>query len=235
MPATILLRDDGRPSAGMCLREQRCPTAGATPHSVEGSPGREEDELEPRPQETAYPEKRWFRRAALLERFPRLGRDRPEDEDWPRDWPVVRPKDPPEYPEIAEDLALWVEQLHQRYRRLDHRALNLQNRFWRQHVALIGGGLVATSLGAVQAAKGGGMEGLAALQAVLTGLLAGLTVLVRSRRAQQGYLTARLKAERIKSEFFLFLARAGDYAAVASPAAKLQEQVEDIEAAEGAT
>ena len=49
-------------------------------------------------------------------------------------------------------------------------------------------------------------------QAVLTGVLAGLTVLIRSRRAQQGYLSARLKAERIKSEFFVFLARSGDYA-----------------------
>jgi hypothetical protein len=211
------------------------PDGGSDFAPVECSPAREEDELDPRPQETANPEGRWFRRIALLERFPRLGRDRPEDEDWPRDWPVVRPEDQPEYSEIAQDLALWVEQLHERYRRLDHRALSLQNRFWRQHVALIGGGLVATSLGAVQAAKGGGMEELAALQAVLTGMLAGLTVLVRSGRAQQGYLTARLKAERIKSEFFLFLARAGDYAAVASPAAKLQEQVEDIEAAEGAT
>ena len=212
------------------------PTAEANPRHVECSPARKEDELGPQPQQTARTRKSWFRRAPLLYRFPRLGRDRPEDADWlDDDWPVVQPSHPEEFPELADDLTLWLEQVKDRHRQLDHRALNLQNRFWRQHVALIGGGLVATSLGAVQAAMGGGEEWLAALQAVLTGMLAGLTVLVRSRRAQQGYLTARLKAERIKSEFFLFLARAGDYAAVASPQSKLQEQVEDIEAAEAAT
>jgi hypothetical protein len=75
---------------------------------------------------------------------------------------------------------------------------------------------------------------IAVAQAVLAGALAGLTVLVRSRRAQQGYLTARLKAERIRSEFFLFLARAGDYAGP-EPQVTLRQQVEAIEAAEGAT
>jgi hypothetical protein len=75
---------------------------------------------------------------------------------------------------------------------------------------------------------------LAVAQAVLAGVLAGLTVLVRSRRAQQGYLTDRLKAEQIKSEFFLFLARVGNYAAD-DPVTRLQQQVDDIEAAEGVT
>ena len=133
---------------------------------------------------------------------------------------------------LAADLALWCEQLEPRFRRLDHRAQILQNQFWRQRVLLIAGGLVATSLATVQAAMGGGIVILAVLQAVLTGLLAGLTVLIRSRRAQHGYLSARLKAERIKSEFFLFLARAGDYAD-GDRLTRLQREVDDIEAAEG--
>jgi hypothetical protein len=70
---------------------------------------------------------------------------------------------------------------------------------------------------------------LAASQAVLTGLLAGLTVLIRSRRAQRGYLSARLRAEQIKSEFFLFLARAGDYAE-GDRVIRLEQQVDNIEA-----
>jgi hypothetical protein len=156
------------------------------------------------------------------------------DEEWADDWPVVRREQLDEYPALAGDLAVWGEQLEPRFRRLDHRAQILQNQFWRQHVALIAGGLVATSLGAIQAAVGGGVVGLAVAQAVLTGVLAGLTVLIRSRRAQQGYLTARLKAEQIKSEFFLFLARVGDYA-VDDPVTRLQQQVDDIEAAEGVT
>jgi hypothetical protein len=144
----------------------------------------------------------------------------------------VEPKQLLEYPALAEDLRVWVEQVEHRFRRLDHRALVLQNQFWRQHVALIFGGLVATLLGAIQAGAGGGVSGLGVAQALLTGVLAGLTVLVRSRRAQQGYLNARLKADRIKSEFYLFLARVGDYGGDAATVL-LEQHVEDIESAEG--
>jgi hypothetical protein len=146
----------------------------------------------------------------------------------------VREQDRKQYAQLAGDLAVWLDLLKPRFRRLDHTAQILQNQFWRQNVVLIVGGLVATSLGAIQAVLGGGVVGIAVAQAVLTGALAGLTVLIRSRRAQQGYLTARLKAERIKSEFFMFLARAGDYAGP-DPQTALLQQVDDIEAAEGAT
>ena len=173
-----------------------------------------------------------FQRFPLLARLPRLRPYPPMDDEWPDDPVVVRPEQLSEYPALADDLRLWVEQFEPRFRRLDHRARVLQNQFWRQHGALILGGLVATVLGAVQAARGGGVEWLAALQAVLTGVLAGVTVLARSRRAQDGYLNARLKAERMKSEFYLFIARAGPYAGEARMAT-LREQVEDIEAAEG--
>jgi hypothetical protein len=173
-------------------------------------------------------------RPALLARFPRFFWRPSVDAEWVDDWPVVRRQQLAEYPALAEDLAVWLEQLEPRFRRLDHRAQILQNQFWRENLTLIVGGLVATSLGAVQAAVGGGVVGLAGAQAVLTGVLAGLTVLIRSRRAQQGYLTVRLKAERIKSEFFVFLARAGDYAGE-NPQTRLLQQVDDIEAAEGVT
>jgi hypothetical protein len=158
------------------------------------------------------------------------------DEPWPGDWPVVRQEQLGDYPVLRPDLQVWVYDLEPRFRRLDHQAQILQNQFWRQNLALILGGLVATTLGAVQAAVGGGVAGIAVAQAVLTGLLAGLAVLIRSRRAQQGYLTARLMAERIKSEFFLFLGGVGDYArggGAGDRAARLRQQVDDIEGAGG--
>ncbi len=174
-----------------------------------------------------------LQRFALLGRLPRLGRHPPVDDEWPDDAPVVRPEQLAEYPALTDDLRVWIEEVDQTLKKLYHRARILQNQFWRQHVALILGGLVATAIGAVQAAKGGGIALLAAAQAVLTGVLAGLTVVVRSRRAQHGYLDARLKAERIKSEFFLFLAGAGGYESDAR-VARLRAQVDDIETAEGA-
>jgi len=145
---------------------------------------------------------------------------------------VERPED---YATLAEELAVWAKVGERRFRPLDHEAQILQNRFRRQHVALILGGLLATSLGAFQATAGGRLKvGAAAIQAVLAGLLAGLTVLVRSRRAQHGYLGARLRAERIKSEFFLFVAHAGEYDGN-HPEVRLRQQIDDIEAAEGMT
>lgn len=168
------------------------------------------------------------RRPALIARFPRLVWRPPAGDEWP----LVSREHLASYPELAVDLELWISEVEPRFRRLDQRALMLQNQFWLQNVALIMGGLLATSIGAVQAAVGGGIAALAAVQAILTGLLAGLTVLIRSRRAQYGYLTARLKAERVKSEFFLFLGRVGNYAAD-DPVLRLRQQIDDIEAAEG--
>ena len=183
--------------------------------------------------------RRRIRPPALLARLPKLYW-RPS-----ADWPVVPavppvPADQPdeyEYRELREDLYVWTDTYEDRFRKLDHQAQKLQNQFWRQNLALIIGGLVVTTLGAVQAARGGGNVGVAIAAALLSGVLAGLAVLIRSRRAQQGYLTARLKAEQIKSEYFLFLGRVGDYAADDRLArlATLEQQVDDIEAAEGST
>ena len=173
------------------------------------------------------------RRPALLDRFPKLFWRPKVDEDWPNDWNVLEDKDGAEYEHLADDLAVWNDRVKPTFRRLDHNAQVLQNQFWRQNLGLIAGGLVATSLGAIQAVEGGGIVGIAVTQAVLTGLLTGLTVHIRSRRAQRGYLTARLKAERTKSEFFLFLARSGEYARADRQTALLQ-QVHEIEIADGA-
>jgi hypothetical protein len=175
------------------------------------------------------------RRPALLARWPKLFWRSSADEPWPSDWPVVRQEQLGDYTALRPDLQVWINELEPRFRRFDHQAQILQNQFWRENLTLILGGLVATTLGAVQAAVGGGIVGIAVAQAVLAGLLAGLTVLIRSRRAQQGYLNARLTAERIKSEYFLFLGGAGDYArgdgAAGDRAALLLQQVDDIEGA----
>jgi hypothetical protein len=176
-----------------------------------------------------------MKRPALVARFPKPFWWRPDpDQPWADDWPVL-PKDADKlYTELVPDFRLWRDRFEQPFRRLDHDAQLLQQQFWRQQVTLIVGGLLATALGAFQAANGGGNRGVAAVLAVLAGLLTGLTALARARRAQQGYLTARLKAERIKSEFFLFLAKAGAYDQP-DRAQRLRQQVEDIADAEGVT
>jgi hypothetical protein len=111
--------------------------------------------------------------------------------------------------------------------------MRLQNRFWRLQLTLILGSATATILGAVQAATGGGHIWLAVATALISGLLAGVTVLVGDGRAQQRYLTARLQAERIKSEYFLFLAGAGQYASESTRRSALDAQIAEIETSEG--
>jgi hypothetical protein len=184
-------------------------------------------------EEEADGEQRRSRRPALLARFPRLFWRPDVDHEWPDDPKVVKRKHLVRYGELRGDLGVWVDDVEPRWRRLDHRARILQNQFWRQHLALIFGGLVATILGAIQAAVGGGVVALAVAQAVLAGVLAGLTVLIRSRRVQQRFLTARLSAERVKSEYFLYLGRVGEYDEP-DREFRLGQQVSDIEAAEGA-
>ncbi len=172
----------------------------------------------------------------MIARFPVLFWRRSADSQWSDDWPVVTPSKPEElaseYPVLAPDLAFWSEQLEARFRRLDHNAKIQQNQFWLQNVALIIGGLTATTLGAVQGALGGHVAAVAIAQALITGVLVGLAVVIRSRRAQQGYFTTRLKAEQVKSEFFLFLARAGDYSGEDRQQVLLN-RVQAIELAEG--
>jgi hypothetical protein len=166
---------------------------------------------------------------ALLARFPKPFWWRPDpDQPWDNDWPVL-PEDADEsYPQLVPDFNIWRDGrdgVEKTFRRLDHDAQLLQQQFWRQQVTLIAGGLLATALGAFQAADGGGNRGVAAALAVLAGLLTGLTALVRARRAQQGYLTARLKAERIKSEYYEQLSRVVDWRVCLCPGGLRHEEV----------
>jgi hypothetical protein len=164
---------------------------------------------------------------ALLARLPKVPwRPAP-------DWPVV-PAERAGYETLAADLSFWDHELETRFRRLDHQAQRLQNRFLFLSLVLIFGSVAATILGAIQAAVGGGNVWLAVFGSLLSGLLVGVAVLVRDRRSLRGYLNARLKAERIKSEYFLFLAGVGAYASEQDRARRLADRIAEVEAAEGA-
>jgi hypothetical protein len=171
-------------------------------------------------------------RPALIVRFPQPFWWRPDPRSaWPADWPVVPSGAEAHYPQLAPDLRVWQKELEEPFRLLDHQAQLLQQRFWRQRTTLIVGGLLATTLGAFQASQGDGNLHLAVVQALVTGFLTGVAAFMTGMKAQAGYLDARLRAERIKSEFFLYLARAGDYAG-ADRLPRLRHTVEDIADAE---
>jgi hypothetical protein len=116
-------------------------------------------------------------------------------------------------PDLRSDIELLEGELVPYFRELDRASLRTQNAFRLGQLSVIVGGATASALGAAQAALGGGVVWLAVPEAVVAGLLAGLLAYLGGRNAQREYFTTRLKAERLRAEYFVFLARAGDYAA----------------------
>jgi hypothetical protein len=143
---------------------------------------------------------------ALLKRFPK---PRP-----PRavDYPLVAPEVRATAPLLEPDFAHLDSELVPRFRAFDHDAQRAQHAFRLGSVILIVGGAVSTTLGAIQSALHGGNLAVGIAEAVVSAVVAGAVVYVRGRRFQQTYLSKRLVAERLKSQYYLYLARAGPYA-----------------------
>jgi hypothetical protein len=116
-------------------------------------------------------------------------------------------------PDQRPEIELLERELVPRFRELDRASLRTQNAFRLGQLSLIVGSAAASALGAAQAALGGGVVALAVPEALVAGVLAGLLAYVGRRNAQREYFTERLKAERLRAEYFIFLAGAGDYAA----------------------
>jgi hypothetical protein len=120
--------------------------------------------------------------------------------------PIVAPEARSGLAALAADLALLDEVLEPTFQRLDAAALRAQNSYRLLRLLLIFGGALATLLGTWQAAFEGS-EWAGVTEGLLGALLAGLTALLQSRGFHRRYLVSRLAAERLRSEYFLFLAR----------------------------
>ena len=143
---------------------------------------------------------------ALLKRFPLMPYRLPPD------YPFVSDEQRAAAPLLEAELTRLDRELVPRFRTLDHEALVAQHRFRLGGVLLIVGSALAAALGAVQTALGGGVLGIGIAEAIVGAFVAGAVVYMRGRRFQQTYLTKRLQAERLKSQYYLYLARSGSYA-----------------------
>lgn len=126
-------------------------------------------------------------------------------------YPLVSPELRDASPALAEDLGILDRELLPEFYKLDEGALQAQNTFRLTQIFVIVGGATATLLGAVQAALGGGVSEIGIAEAFVAGMLGAAVAYVRGRQAQREYFTTRLKAERLRSEYFLFLARVPPY------------------------
>jgi len=149
---------------------------------------------------------------SLLKRFPKLHAPNesypviPGDRDEEHDYPGRAG-----FPQLAPDFEVLDKEVAPAFTQYDKAALRDQNRYRRQQVIIILGAALLTGLGGLQAVfphqRWPGLF-LAALGIVLS-LTAGFA---RDRAALTDYLSARVKAERLRALHFWYLSATGRYA-----------------------
>jgi hypothetical protein len=149
-------------------------------------------------------------------------------------YPLVPPEVRDASPALEEDFDVLERELLPDFYEFDEAALRAQNSFRLGQLFIIVGGAVATALGLVQAALGGGVTEIGVAEAVTAGTLAAAVTYVRGQHAQREYFTNRLKAERLRGEYFLFLGCVAPYDADRSEerSRRLRDEVSKIAAEE---
>ena len=144
--------------------------------------------------------------------------------------PLIAPEVRAASPALATDYEILDRELMPDFTAFDEEALRAQNTFRLGQLFVILAGAAATSLGAVQAALGGGVTELGVAEALIAGALTGAVTYIRGREAQLEYFTSRLKAEQLRGECFLFLGRIGAYGVANEEerVGRLREQVSAI-------
>jgi hypothetical protein len=167
-----------------------------------------------------------LRRITLFKRLPTLKWRAPK-----KIQEIVPSETHSQFPDLTSDFDILEQELMPSFRRLDSEALRAQNLFQLQQVVLIAGGVITTTLGAVQAALTKEVwPGVS--EAVVAGFLTSVSYIARQFNEQKNYFSKRLKAETLRGEYFLFLGRMGNYANDADRVQSLIRRVADIESEE---
>jgi hypothetical protein len=139
----------------------------------------------------------------LLKTFPRL---RPPDS-----YPVISEKRRQLYPALAADFEVIDRELTPAFEECDVAALRHQYRYRRQQVFILLGSALVAGLGGLQAALSD-QRWPGVLLMVLGIVLAASSRFAKEQTSLNHYLTERLKAERLRSQYFRYLSRTGKYA-----------------------
>jgi hypothetical protein len=138
-----------------------------------------------------------------------------------------------QYPALADDFKSLEEKLLPHFRQLNADALRYQNEFRLDQVMLIFGGALATILGVLHASLPRTPAVWAGIvEAVLAAALSAVALRARTTGAQQRYFTWRLKAEKMRAEYFLFLGGVGIYADETKRKSNLLRRLADIKSGE---
>ena len=147
---------------------------------------------------------------ALLKRFPKLRAPSGSDPVIPRE---ARDDYPGRgaFPQLAEDFTVLDREVVPAFTEYDKTALRDQNRYRRQQVLIILGAALVAGLGGLQAVfPHQRWPGI--VLAVLGLALASTSALVKERASLACYLSARVRAERLRALHFEYLSETGQYA-----------------------
>ena len=151
----------------------------------------------------------------------------------PRDQLIVPAEAQTQSPAFSDDFKTLEDELMPHFRELDAEALRVQNQFRLNQVMLIFGGALATILGALHASLGARPAVWAGIvESVLAALLSAVAMRLQGTHAQERYFSDRLKAEKLRTEYFLFLGRVGTYADEQERLPCLVRRVADIKSGE---
>jgi Protein of unknown function (DUF4231) len=142
----------------------------------------------------------------LFKRLPKVPWRPAQDED------ILESDVQAQYPNLAADFEVLRAELLPHFRRLNGDALRYQNEFRLDQVIIIFGGGLATILGVLHASLPHALATWSGIvEAVLAAWLSAVALRARTTGAQQRYFTWRLKAEKMRAEYFLFLGGVGVY------------------------
>ena len=158
---------------------------------------------------------------SLLARFPKMSAPSVS-------WPVIPDEKRALYPELAPDFTKLDQEVTPVFTKYDLAALRGQNRYRRQQVLILLGTALVTGLGGLQAVFPA-LRWPGVLLAVLGAALAATTQFAKESESQTEYLDARVKAERPRELYFLYLSAKGPYA----PSAKSPNAEPDRDSAVG--
>jgi hypothetical protein len=141
---------------------------------------------------------------SLLARFPKLRAPSVS-------WPVIPDEKRASYPNLNADFTILDDEVKSAFTDYDLAALRDQNRYRRQQVLILLGAALVAGLGGLQAVfPAERWPGV--LMAVLAAALAATTLFAKESESQAEYLDARVKAERLRALYFLYLSASGPYA-----------------------
>lgn len=156
----------------------------------------------------------------LFKRFPKLRLKLDQEQH------IIPEEEQGKYSALQADFVFLEDALMPAFRKLDTEALKCQNAHRGMYVILIFGGTLATLLGIIQLVFVN-VDGIGITGAIVAAFLGGVTLALRSFQYQQRYMHARLAAEQLRGEYFLFLGHMEPYDGP-DRASNLRQRVIDI-------